>query len=142
MMDPDRFSMAEILPHDDPMILIDELLKVDFDSAISRAVIKSDCLLLDSTGKAPAAIGIEWMAQTIAAHAGYKSRSAGEPIAIGYLLGARHYSSTRNEFYAGEEVEVAVVESFKDEKIAAYNCRILQDSTIIARATVTVYQPD
>ena len=56
----------------------------------------------------PAWAGVEYMAQTIAAHAGVEARARGEPPAIGFLLGTRAYSTSVEKFPNGSKLTVTV----------------------------------
>ena len=65
-------DLAKILPHDKPMILIDELLEVDLENYFVKAsvTISEDKIFFNKeiNGISPLA-GIEFMAQTIGCYA-------------------------------------------------------------------------
>ena len=88
----------------------------------------------------PAWVGIEYMAQTIAAHAGYEARLRGEPPAIGFLLGTRAYRSELGEFSLGSILTISVEPLVADPKLGAFKCAIAIDG-VVATAVVNIYQP-
>lgn len=141
-MDPDRFNINDLLPHRAPMMLLHRLTQVDEVSATCRAIVERNCIFLDSQDRLPAAVGIEWMAQTVAVHAGYLALSSGKPISLGYLLGTRKYRCTRPTLYVGEQFDIHVEELFKGNGMASFQCTVSQDSDVIIEAAINTYQPE
>ncbi|RCU52793.1 3-hydroxylacyl-ACP dehydratase [Corallincola holothuriorum] len=141
-MDVKKYPIEEIVPHSYPMILIDELLSITEKSAIARVDIKPDCILLDPNGECSAATGIEWMAQTIAAHAGYFARQQQKTVEIGFLLGTRRYRSTRSTFFSGDQYIVKVEQLYLEDGMASFACEIIDNEDVIVTATINTYQPD
>jgi predicted hotdog family 3-hydroxylacyl-ACP dehydratase len=93
-------------------------------------------------------IGVEYMAQAIAAHAGYMARLNGSQVKIGFLLGTRRYDCPRPYFTIGSLLQVHIRRILQAENgFGAFECRI-DDMTIAANAamaavaTITVFQPD
>jgi predicted hotdog family 3-hydroxylacyl-ACP dehydratase len=86
------------------------------------------------------------MAQAVAAHAGYEQQLHGQPIKIGFLLGSRRYESSCATFKIGSVLQVYVHRVLLSENgLGSYECRIEmagdQESSVLATATVTVFQP-
>jgi predicted hotdog family 3-hydroxylacyl-ACP dehydratase len=90
----------------------------------------------------PAWIGIELMAQTIAAHIGLLKRRDGAPLKQGALLGTRSYRSTVPSFAANEILCVHATMSYRDASgLGAYDCRISRGDNVLATATIKVFEP-
>ena len=89
----------------------------------------------------PAWVGIEYMAQTIAAHAGFEARLRGERPPIGFLLGTRAYESEVGEFALGSTLTIAVEPVVMEARLAAFQCSIATDH-VVAKAVVNTYQPE
>jgi predicted hotdog family 3-hydroxylacyl-ACP dehydratase len=90
----------------------------------------------------PAWIGIELMAQAIAAHVGLVKRSEGKPVSPGVLLGTRRFAPALAAFPAGQPLQVATAISFRDESgLAAYDCRIESAGKVLVEATLKVFEP-
>jgi predicted hotdog family 3-hydroxylacyl-ACP dehydratase len=98
-------------------------------------------LLLDGEGSLPGWVGIELMAQTIAAWAGMQGRLRGEPVRIGMLLGTRKYRCQPTSFAAGALLTIEASCLLQDGGMASFECRILQDGRECATARLSTYQP-
>jgi predicted hotdog family 3-hydroxylacyl-ACP dehydratase len=88
----------------------------------------------------PGWVGIEYMAQAVAAHAGYQARLEGEPPAIGYLLGTRSYNCALRGFPVGSTLRIFIESLFIEMGLGAFEARIDMDETV-ASAKINVYQP-
>lgn len=134
-------DVRTLVPHAEPMMLLDRLLSVDEDNFCAEVVIRKNSLFCSADGVG-AWVGIEYMAQTIAAHAGYAASLRGEPIKIGFLLGSRHYACHRDFFPIGSALRIYVqCVLLGDNGLGSFECRIEDDSGEIATATITVFQP-
>lgn len=138
-MDVSKIPVRDLLPHDPPMVLLDRVLTCDETSLVAEVTIRPDSLLCGEDG-VPAWIGIEYMAQSVAAHAGAQARLIGAPPSIGYLLGTRSYKSTTGLFALGDTLTIHVETLFTDMGLGAFACRIDMNGPI-ATATINVYQP-
>jgi predicted hotdog family 3-hydroxylacyl-ACP dehydratase len=139
MIDLREIPIGELVPHGPEMTVIDRILTYSPERTVAAVEITRRSLFFAGTG-VPAWVGIEYMAQTIAARAGYEARLRGEPPAIGYLLGTRAYRSELPEFPLGAALTVAVEPVVVDEKLGAFQCSIAADG-VIATAVVNTYQP-
>lgn len=134
-------NIKEVVPHAPPMILIDELVEVGLEHARCRVKIDKNCLFFDRTaGFVPSYVGIEFMAQTIAAWAGFHSRKRGEKPSIGFLLGGRRYKSEISVFEEGLELDISCERLTKNDNMAAFSCVIEHDGTVLATCDLTVYE--
>lgn len=131
-----------IIPHRGTMLLLDSIAVCSDASLTALASVRADAWYADAQGAMPAWIGIELMAQAIAAHVGLLSMRAGKPARPGVLLGTRRYEASCPAFACGTPLRVSVNELLRSEEgHGAYGCTINQDSEILAEATVKVYQP-
>ncbi|MBY6064350.1 hotdog family protein [Pseudidiomarina sediminum] len=136
-------ALAELIKHQPPMRLIDQFLKGDQEGATCAATISKDNLFYrDELKGLPAHVGIELMAQTIAAAAGYRHRDAGQDIKIGFLLGSRNYRCQVSHFALGETYVINVHEIHAESSgLSVFECEIQHTDTVIAKAKLNVYQP-
>ena len=133
-------EVAELLPHDGNMVLLDGVVDYDQESLVAEVVVRNDGLFGD--GKTiPAWIGIEYMAQTVAAHGGMMCHLVGKPINLGFLLGTRRYTSNISDFTVGTQLTVKVKRLIEDQGLGVFDCQILGDGIDIS-AKLNVYQPD
>jgi predicted hotdog family 3-hydroxylacyl-ACP dehydratase len=123
------------------MVLLDRVISVDGDSLLAEVCIRSNSLFFDVDGVG-AWVGIEYMAQAIAAWAGYTTRLRGEPVKIGFLLGTRRYECSRPVFELGSVLRIHVQCVFQNENgLGSFECFIENEEGRVATATVTVFQP-
>jgi predicted hotdog family 3-hydroxylacyl-ACP dehydratase len=121
------------------MILLDKILEFDEHSLSAELVVRDDALL-GNNKKVPAWVGIEYMAQTIAAYAGIQSKKLGEPINLGFLLGTRRYTSNIDSFDIGTVLTIKITRIINDDKLGVFDCKIY-GSGIEVNANLNVYQP-
>ena len=138
-MDIKNIPVRELLPHDPPMVLLDRVLSYTESELVAEVNIRPDSILCEADG-VPGWVGIEYMAQAVAAHAGYQGRLAGEPPRIGYLLGTRSYKSSLSVFPVGKTLTVTIESLFVEMALGAFACRIELDGPV-ATAKINVYQP-
>lgn len=132
--------VAEVVPHAGAMRLIDELLHAG-EKCVARATVRATQLFVDDAGM-PGWVGIEYMAQTIAAWAGVRARRAGEKPGIGFLLGSRRYECDVAAFPVGSELTITVCpELIGDNGLGMFGCTLAMDGSEVARANVSVFQP-
>ena len=141
--------IGALLPHSGTMLLLDRVLRADADNLCAELKIVGTTLFCDGSGVG-SWVGIEYMAQAIAAHAGYAAHLRGEPTKVGLLLGARRYEAMRPSFAVGSVLHIHVQRILQGENgLGAFECRIdaMSDDmsatavSTLATATVTVYQP-
>ena len=134
-------DIRSLVPHAGPMVLLDRVVSADADYLLAEVRIRSDSLFCNADGVG-VWVGIEYMAQAIAAWAGCIARSRGEPVKLGFLLGTRRYECSRPIFVIGSLLQVHVRRVFQDESgLGSFECYIDDEQGRVATATVTVFQP-
>jgi predicted hotdog family 3-hydroxylacyl-ACP dehydratase len=134
-------NIRQLLPHSGPMVLLDRVVAVDDESACAEVRIRSDGLFC-ADGGVGAWVGLEYMAQTIGAYAGYAARLRGEPIKVGYLLGTRRYECARPVFSVGTLLRIHIKRVLQSENgLASFECHIDDETGQIASANLSVFQP-
>lgn len=131
---------AELLPHRPPMLLIDRLVESEPGRTVCEVDIGPDASFFVPGRGVPAWIGIEYMAQAVAAMAGLDAEAAAKAVPIGYLLGTRRFSTDVDWFPDGVTLRVEAEEAvFDDNGLGAYNCRI-SGPGVSAGCRLTVYR--
>lgn len=129
------------VPHRGSMSLLDRVLAHDEDSILVQVRVPFDGLFLEREGM-PAWVGLEYMAQAVAAWAGVRARGRGQEPQLGFLLGTRRYSCTRGHFARGLTLRVeARREILGDNGLGVFACRILDGEDELATAHVSVFEP-
>ncbi|MBV6824381.1 hotdog family protein [Pseudomonas sp. PD9R] len=135
------WPLAELLPHAGDMILIDEILAFDDEQIYTRLTVKSAGLFNRADGSLPAWVGIELMAQSVAAYAGCRARQRGDAVELGFLLGSRKFECNVEHFPAGTELTIHGLRSLEDDNgMGVFECHINAPG-IHATARLNVYRP-
>jgi len=135
--------ITDILPHRGTMLWQDTLIAHDDQRATCRYQVPSTAWFADAQGAMPAWLGIEIMAQAIAAHVAMKAIRRGLPPKPGALLGSRDFTSRLPAFPAGSVLLTHVEMEFRDESgLGAYQCSIQLGDDEIATAKLKVFEPD
>ena len=135
--------IEELLPHRGAMLLLDSVISGDESSIVAEAAVPGTAWYLDEHGGMPVWIGIELMAQAIAAHTGLQGRLRGRPPKRGVLLGSRAYRASVPRIPAGTLLTVSARMADSDESgFGAFDCTIRNASAKVASATLKVFVPD
>lgn len=131
-----------IIPHRGTMLLIDAVNAFDNETLVASATVHAGAWYADADGAMPAWIGIELMAQAIAAHVALLAMRGGGRARPGVLLGSRSYKALQPTFSGGARLIVHVVELLRSEEgHGAYECTIHHDDVCCAEAVIKVFQP-
>ena len=140
-----QWSIDQLVPHAGRMCLLDELVSSEGDALLAELTITADDLFFDAMGPGTGVggwVGIEYMAQAVAAWAGLQTRREGRAPLIGFLLGSRNYQSSRASFAEGEVLRVSVQREFQaDNGLGQFECRIEIEGEQVAHAKLTVFGP-
>lgn len=84
--DMDNLTIMQLIPQREPILMVDELLRVDGEQASTCFTVSSQNIFLDDEGNLEESGIIEHIAQSASAFAGYKAIMAGaaEPP-VGYI---------------------------------------------------------
>lgn len=135
------WSVGDVLPHGGDMILLDHVETYGADDIVcTRTVRRGDAFVADD-GSLPAWVGVELMAQTIAAWAGCHARDAGQDVRLGFLLGARSYRCNVDAFANGSTLRIVATRQFNDAGgMGVFACTIAGPE-VEAQARLTVFSP-
>ncbi|AJO76164.1 hotdog family protein [Pseudomonas chlororaphis] len=135
------WPLAELLPHAGDMILIDRVLAFDEEQIRTSLTVRPGGLFNRADGSLPAWVGLELMAQSVAAYAGCHARSQGRPVALGFLLGTRKFECNVEHFPAGSELHIHALRSLQDDNgMGVFECH-LDAPGIHAVARLNVFCP-
>lgn len=135
------WPIAELLPHAGDMILIDRVVTFGPEQIHTQLSVRPGGLFSQADGSLPAWVGVELMAQSIAAYAGCQSRLVGEPVQLGFLLGTRNFQCNVEAFPAGVELQIHALRSLQDDNgMGVFECH-LSGPGITAEARLNVFRP-
>jgi len=129
------------VPHRGAMSLLDTVDRCDDQSIEARVRVPADGPF-DVDGGVPAWVGIEYMAQAVAAWSGARAMAGGGSPKIGYLLGSRRYEAAVPVFPTGADLRVlAQCELMADNGLGMFDCRIEHDGRVLASGRLSVFEP-
>lgn len=140
-------DIHSLVPHSGAMSLLGRFVSADEENLTAEVRIGLDTMFL-ADGAVGAWVGVEYMAQAVAAHAGYTAKQRGEPVRVGFLLGTRRYACAVSGFALGSVLTIRVHRALQGENgLGAFDCRIEDvgadgGARELATATITVFQPD
>jgi predicted hotdog family 3-hydroxylacyl-ACP dehydratase len=134
---------AEVLPHRPPMVLVDRIVGHDATHTVCAVDVRESTPFVTDGGQVPAWIGLEYMAQCVAAHAGLEARARGERIRLGLLIGARTVAFHTDALAIGDSVLITAVRTWGDRALGAFACTIAdaRSDRRLADAVLSVYSP-
>lgn len=137
--------VAALLPHTPPSLLIEELLTFEADRAVARLRITPSSLFFEAApAGVPAIVGLEYMAQTIAALEGARRHRRGLAPQLGALVGCRLLSLAVDRYLPGDELQIEArqlgpAESF-DAPLGQFACAVLRAGLSVAQGVLSVYR--
>lgn len=135
-------EVRPFVPHDGAMCLLDTLLDYDADGATVEVTPRENDPFVED-GAIPAWVGLEWMAQCVAAWAGVWAHIDGAPPPPGFLIANRRYHAHVDNFALGEPVRVQVTREFvADNGVRAFT-GILSTTAgqSLAEGRLSIFQP-
>ena len=136
-----QWPIAELIPHAADMILLDQVLRFGDEDIETQLTVRPGGLFNQAVGSLPAWVGIELMAQSVAAYAGCHARLLGQPVELGFLLGTRNFQCNVERFPVGAELQIHATRSLQDDNgMGVFECH-LRGPGIHAEARLNVFRP-
>jgi len=124
---PDFPPLIELVPHKPPMLLLDRVVAYSNDVVRCEVQIRADSPFVED-GQVPAVIGLEYMAQAIAAFAGLTARIEHREFRMGLLLGSRDLRFTTDAFAIGDRLLVEARRTWGENELGSFACQIQRQS--------------
>ena len=132
-----------LVPHRGTMLWLERVVRAEDDVVEAIAMPREGAWYVEGGEGMPAWLGLELMAQAVAAHAGLRGWRAGQPPKPGVLLGCRLYEARVPSFLPGGELRVTARLSYRDDSgFGAYDCTIADERGALASATLKVFEPE
>jgi predicted hotdog family 3-hydroxylacyl-ACP dehydratase len=86
-------------------------------------------------------VGIEYMAQTIAAGAGLRARDNGAVSGrMGFLLGCRSLTMAVDSFDVGDRLTIEARRTWGANELGNFACKVQRGEDVLVEGALTVYQ--
>lgn len=134
-------AVGDVVPHSGRMVLLTRVVDHAPDYTACLVEVGEDAFLREPGGLVPGWVGLEYMAQCIAAHAGLRARANGEPVEIGFLLGSRRVEIHTAGFAPGQVLEVRARRQWGDRQLGSFACSLLDSATgaLLMEGHLTVF---
>ncbi|MDH3620211.1 MAG: 3-hydroxyacyl-ACP dehydratase [Gammaproteobacteria bacterium] len=135
--------ISEFLMHRDPMLLLDALVECEGERTVCVWRVNPDDSFVEPGNGVPAYVGVEFMAQCVAVHAGVRARVEGFGPPLGFLLGTRQFSAKVTHFEIGETYRATCEELIRDSSgMGSYECSVLHGESVVATARLAVLEKE
>lgn len=118
-----RTEIEPYMPHSGAMLLLDRVT----DHGAEHIVAETDVgahLPFYRDGQVPAYLGIELMAQSVAAWFGIRRANPATRPPVGFLLGTQRFESTVAFFKVGSTLRTRAQQVLENEQFAQFECEI------------------
>ena len=132
--------IADLLPHNHPLILIDRVVDYTEDTIHTIVNIRNDSPFFEN-GAIPSYIGLEYMAQTVGAWTGLMARQQNQEPKIGFLLGSRKLILNVPTFKEGSTLDIHGLVKYNDGEMGSFECWVEIDGEQVVQANLNVFQP-
>lgn len=135
--------IKELVIHGSPMLLIDRAVSANETTMTAELDITANSMFCVPGKGVPSYVGIEYIAQTVAAYSGWRARQATQDTQprIGYLLGSRKVTMLRDFFPIGSRLTVHITNVFEDGEMGVFDGEVRLGEEILVDARINVYQP-
>jgi predicted hotdog family 3-hydroxylacyl-ACP dehydratase len=126
------------------MCLLASILDHSVTQTVCRVEIGPDSLFVQADGGVPAWVGLEYMAQCVAAHGGLLARARGEPVKVGFLIGCRRLEFLTPGYRVGQSLIAVARHVWGQGELASFACRLAdaRGGAVLVEGQLSVVLPD
>jgi predicted hotdog family 3-hydroxylacyl-ACP dehydratase len=135
--------LEQLLPHRQPMILLTRMVEATATTSVCEVEIGPDSQFCDGDGVA-AYVGMEYMAQAVAAFSGFHRHCNSQPIEVGFLISVPKFESYNPSFRLGQTLRVEVAHIWGESQLARFQCVIkdAKNGELLQQAELSVFKPE
>lgn len=137
---PLDLDLDDLIPHRRPMRIVDDLLEVGVDRAISRSTISEAWPLVDDEGASRVSL-VELIAQTASASIGWERRKDERIGGRGYLVGIREARLGIGRLPVGASLTASIVTLRKRQNYIIFEGTVAMDGVVLGGAVVQAFRP-
>lgn len=134
-------AIQELLPHREPMILLDEVRDATEASITCSVELRPGSSFVEN-GSVQAFVTVEYMAQCVATYAGLKAYRRGDRVQTGYLIGVSTVDLAVDQIDVGELLIVRANHIWGDDSLGKFECTVDSNGLRVAAGVLTVFQGD
>ena len=133
--------IEELLPHEDPMVLIDRLEAWSNGGGQAIMRVRADTRFVEGRTLATPFL-LEHMAQTIAACLGYEAYQDGRGVKQGMIINCKTFTAHVPATEVGDELTLEARREQTTDALSRYSCSVHRGSEPIADSTMTLFHGD
>lgn len=131
-----------LLPQKGDMCLLERVIAAGEDHLVATTVLRGDSLFCRD-GRIGAWVGLECMAQAVAAWAGYQGRQRGQPPRMGFLLAASRFDCERPWLQRDRLLRIEVHRQIQlEDGLGQFTTELFDGAQRLASAVMTVFSPE
>jgi predicted hotdog family 3-hydroxylacyl-ACP dehydratase len=136
--------ITELLPHRGSAVLLERVVAHDDEATVCTVDPRASTLYRGDDGAVPTWVGLEYMAQAVAAHGGLLDRRAGRPPRPGFFLGSRRLAFAADRFDPDLRLEVTAKPVRASRRMMAFDCAVRREGEAepVVSGVLTVYLLD
>lgn len=138
MPDDTPTKINGLIPHQPPMLVVDQLIHLSEDEAVTTTIFAADSIFLNPDGLVDETIFFEMMAQTFAVFMVVGKKSQG--LDVGYLVGVKRLA-IGGRAQVGLPVETRIKITSVVDAFSVFEGRVSQGGQLLASGQVTVFIP-
>lgn len=135
---PEYPAIAELLPHADPMVLIDRLVDWTPEGATCQMVVRPNTRFVEGD-RLPTPYLLEHMAQSVAACLGYEAFRGGRGPRVGMIISCRSFVAHEDATPVGDELRLEARREMGSEALSRFRCQSRRGDVLVAEATMTLF---
>ena len=124
-------EIASLIPQRQPIMMVDEYGYEDDDNCWSLLNINSDNIFLDANGRIIVEGVLEHIAQTAAAHIGFKHRMKGEEVRLGFIGDIKRCTVSGSMPASGQSIKTRIKVMSQVNNITMISAEAKCDDTTI-----------
>lgn len=135
--------LEALVPHRGRMVLVNGIVEHTPEETCCRIDIAADAVVVNEDGSVSPWVALEYLAQTIAVHAGLTAWKLDEPVRLGFLIGSRRVEFA-GAMRAGQSLLATVRHVWGQAELAAFDC-VLRDASsgaLVAQGQLSVAVAD
>jgi predicted hotdog family 3-hydroxylacyl-ACP dehydratase len=137
-------KIEQVIPQKEGMKLIDRIIEFSDEQIVCESIIQKNNLFYDSKINGVYSwVGVEFMAQAIAAYAGCSKyqENTNNKHSIGFLLSVRKFSTTQDYFKCDDKLIIKAEKIYLSDGVGVFLGEIIINKKTIASAKLNTYQP-
>ena len=130
--------ISQLLPHDDPMVLLDRLVDWSAQGATCLMTVRPNTRFVEGDRLSTYCL-LEHMAQSIAACLGYEAYRGGEGPRVGMIIACRELVTHVDTVQVADALRLQAERESGSDTLSRFRCRVTRGEQAIAEATMTLF---